>query len=89
MGTPPTEPEKPRRSDLSDQVEQFQRNVSESVPAAAASYSLIGAIILLGALGYLADRWLDTAPWLLLLGLFLGIIVGFYELVRLVWGRNR
>ena len=68
---------------------QFQRNLRNSAPSAAASYTLIGAIIVLGGLGYLADSWLGTEPWLLLLGLLLGIIVGFYELARLVWGRPR
>ena len=55
---------------------------------AAASYTLIGAIIVLGGLGYFADTWLGTSPWLLLLGLLLGIVVGFYELAMVVWGRR-
>ena len=67
----------------------FQRNLRNSAPYAAASYTLIGAILVLGGLGFLADEWLGTAPWLLLLGLMLGITVGFYELARLVWGRPR
>jgi ATP synthase protein I len=68
---------------------QFQRNLRKSAPAAAASYTLIGGIVLLGGLGYFADGWFGTGPWLLLLGLLMGILVGFYELVRLVWGRHR
>jgi F0F1-type ATP synthase assembly protein I len=54
----------------------------------AASYALIGAILLLGGLGYFADGWLGTEPWLLLGGLLLGIVVGFYELARVVWRRT-
>lgn len=57
-------------------------------PVMAASYTLIGAIVLLGGLGYFADGWLGTSPWLLLIGLLLGIIVGFYELARVVWRRT-
>jgi F0F1-type ATP synthase assembly protein I len=53
---------------------------------AAASYTLIGAIIVLGGLGYFADTWFGTSPWLLLTGLLLGIVVGFYELAMVVWG---
>ncbi|OLD38009.1 MAG: hypothetical protein AUI57_08780 [Candidatus Rokubacteria bacterium 13_1_40CM_2_68_8] len=34
--------------------------------------------------GYYADRWLGTTPWLLLLGLVLGIVAGFVNLVRSV-----
>ena len=49
---------------------------------AGASYTLVGGIILLGGLGYLLDKWQGTGPWGLVIGLALGIIVGFYELVK-------
>jgi F0F1-type ATP synthase assembly protein I len=72
---------------LLESATQFQRNLRNSARYAAASYTLIGAIVVLGALGYFADDWFGTDPWLLLLGLLLGIVVGFYELARLVWRR--
>lgn len=78
----------PDRDGLSGPATQFQRNLRSSAPYAAASYTLIGAIVVLGGLGYVADGWLGTGPWLLLLGLLLGLVVGFYELARLVWGRR-
>ena len=56
-----------------------------SGPAAAVSYTLIGAIVLLGGIGYGLDQWLDTSPWCLFGGLILGLIVGFYELARTLW----
>lgn len=65
--------------------EFLQRTVREAGPAAGAAYTLVGAVILLGAVGYLLDRWLHTAPWLLLAGLLLGVVVGFYELAKVVW----
>ena len=34
--------------------------------------------------GYYLDRWLGTTPWLLLLGLVLGIAAGFVNLFRSV-----
>ena len=49
-----------------------------------ASYGIIGAIVLFGAAGYLLDRWLDSAPWLLLVGLATGVAVGFFGLVSAV-----
>jgi F0F1-type ATP synthase assembly protein I len=61
----------------------LQVNVSQAGPAAGASYTLIGAILLLGGLGYVLDGRLDTAPWLLFGGLGAGIVVGFYQLVRM------
>jgi F0F1-type ATP synthase assembly protein I len=63
----------------------FQENVEKSGSAAGASYTLIGAIILLGGIGYVLDRWLGTSPWFLLGGLIAGLVVGFYGLARTVW----
>jgi F0F1-type ATP synthase assembly protein I len=67
---------------------RFQESVQKSGPAASASYSLIGAIILLGGIGYAIDEWRGTSPWFLLGGLLLGLIVGFYDLAKAVFGRT-
>jgi F0F1-type ATP synthase assembly protein I len=66
-------------------MRSFQETVRKSGPAASASYTLIGAIILLGGIGYAVDQWRDTSPWFLLGGLICGLIVGFYELAKTVW----
>ena len=63
-------------------IQVFQENVNRAGPAATASYSLIGAIVVLGGLGYAVDRWLGSAPWGAFIGLMLGLVVGFYELVK-------
>ena len=68
-------------------AKSLQENAERAGPAASASYTLIGAIILLGGIGYAVDRWLATSPWFLLAGLALGLIVGFYELAKTVWHR--
>jgi F0F1-type ATP synthase assembly protein I len=65
----------------------FQDAFQRAGPAAAAGYTLIGALLLLGGIGYALDRWLNTAPWCLVGGLILGIIVGFYELAKTVWNK--
>ena len=65
----------------------LQENASRSGTAAAVSYTLIGAIILLGGLGYGFDYWRGTSPWGVLIGLLLGIVVGFYELIKTTWQR--
>jgi F0F1-type ATP synthase assembly protein I len=70
---------------LQRSLNAFQDNVRRAGPAAAAGYSLIGAIILLGGIGYAVDAWRGTSPWFLLAGLLLGLIVGFYELAKTVW----
>lgn len=74
-------------SDLERATKSFQENVTRSAPYAAAAYTLVGAIIFLGFVGYAIDRWRGTSPWFLVAGLVLGIIVGFYDLARVVWRR--
>ena len=66
-------------------LKSLQDTVRNAGPAAMASYTLIGAILLLGGLGYAVDAWRGTSPWGLLIGLVLGIAVGFYELAKAVW----
>jgi F0F1-type ATP synthase assembly protein I len=68
-------------------TQAFQENVARSGPVAGASYALVGGILLLGGLGYFLDSRWGTAPWLLLVGLVMGIVVGFYELIKTVWPR--
>ena len=65
----------------------LQENIRRAGPAATASYSLIGAILLFGAIGYLVDQWRGSSPWFLLAGILLGLAVGFYELAKAVWKR--
>ena len=48
--------------------------------AAGASYALVGSILVLGGLGYGFDKWRDTSPWGLIIGLTLGIGVGLCRL---------
>lgn len=66
-------------------LKALQTTISRSGPAAMVSYTLIGAIILLGGIGYAIDEWRGTSPWFLLGGLLLGLIVGFYELAKTLW----
>ena len=72
---------------LARSLSYFQENIRRSGPAASAGYALVGAILLFGGIGYAVDSWLATSPWFLIAGLFLGIVVGFYELAKVVWHR--
>jgi F0F1-type ATP synthase assembly protein I len=81
-------PDENRPSFIERSVKSLQGNVRSSESAAMASYTLIGAIMVLGGAGYGLDRWLGTSPWLLLGGLLLGLIVGFYELAKAVFWRQ-
>ena len=54
--------------------------------------SFVGSILSGTFLGYLADRWLDTAPWMVIVGIVLGSYSGFLRLwhqsEKMVEGRD-
>ena len=62
---------------LGESNESLHDNLERSEPGMIASYRLIGSIVVLGGLGYFLDRWLDTSPWLLIVGLAAGLVIGF------------
>ena len=78
---------KNRSFPFSRSAKSLQENASNAGAAAGASYTLIGAILLLGGLGFFLDGRLGTRPWLVVTGLLLGIVVGFYELIKTTWPR--
>lgn len=63
----------------------LQENLRRSGPAMMAGYTLIGALVLLGGIGYAIDSWRGTSPWFLVAGLLLGLIVGFVELAKIIF----
>lgn len=70
---------------LARSLKLLQENLRRSGPAVSAGYTLTGALILLGGIGYAVDAWWGTSPWFLVTGLFLGIAVGFVELAKVVF----
>jgi len=70
---------------LARSLKFLQENLRRAGPAAAAGYTLIGALVLCGGAGYALDSWRGTSPWFLLTGLLLGLIVGFVELAKIVF----
>ena len=80
-------PSDDRKPSVGDSIKSLQNAASSAGPAAAASYTLIGAVVVMGGLGYGLDVWKGTAPWGVMTGLGLGLVVGFYELVKST--RNR
>ena len=61
----------------------------ESSWKALAELSSIGMTLVLATViglagGYYLDRWLGTSPWLIMIGLGLGIVAGFVNFFRSV-----
>ncbi|HEY8204925.1 MAG TPA: AtpZ/AtpI family protein [Pyrinomonadaceae bacterium] len=50
--------------------------------AYSAAFSLFAAVVSGLIIGWLLDRWLGTKPWLLVAGVVLGSVAGFYEFIR-------
>ena len=80
-------PDRKSRGFFGRSMQAMQENAQQAGPAAGASYTLVGGILLLGGLGYAIDAWRGSAPWGLLIGLILGVAVGFYSLIKTVWRR--
>ena len=80
-------PEGDRGDILNRSLGSFQEHIRRSGPVASVGYTLIGAILLLGGIGYAIDSWRATGPWGLLVGLLFGLVVGFYELAKTIWRR--
>lgn len=51
--------------------------------AYAAGLAMFFSVASLAGVGWLMDRWLGTAPWLLVAGVIMGAISGFYQFIRL------
>tara|TARA_Y100001958_G_scaffold24327_1_gene15191 strand:- start:86 stop:352 length:267 start_codon:yes stop_codon:yes gene_type:complete len=62
----------------------FQNVVQQSGPAAAASYGLIASILIFTYIGWIIDKNIDSSPFAILIGMLLGMIIGFYHLIKAV-----
>ena len=51
--------------------------------AYAAGIALFASVATFCIIGYFLDRWLGTAPWLLIGGIVLGSAAGLLEFVRI------
>jgi len=73
---------KNRSFSYSRSAKSLQENAERAGSEAGAAHALVGGILVLGGIGYAVDKWRDTSPWGLIIGLLLGVIVGFYDLVK-------
>jgi ATP synthase protein I len=71
----PAEDPKPR-TDEQDMLASWYRMTGVGV-------EFIIAVLLFGGLGWLADRWLGTRPWLMLTGGALGFAGGLWLLIKM------
>ena len=60
-----------------------QDEIRQTGRAYVAGISLFATVAACLGLGWLLDRWLNTAPWLMVAGIVLGAILGLWEFIRL------
>ena len=75
--------------DILENFKSFQNIVKQSGPAAAASYGLIASILIFTYFGWMIDREIDSSPFAILIGILLGMIIGFYHLIKVVGKTKR
>ena len=51
--------------------------------AYAAGFSLFASVAIFCGIGWFADKWFGTSPWLLVIGIVIGSAAGLFEFVRL------
>lgn len=68
----------------SEQESEAQSVTRKTGMIYAAALSFVLSTVAMLGLGWLLDRWLGTAPWLVVTGIVVGAGVGFYQFIRLL-----
>ncbi len=77
----------PRRR---ERDEEFRRGLYRDADFAwILTSDLLAGLLAWGGIGWLADRWLETAPWLLVTGIVVGFALGMYLAIRRADARSR
>ena len=71
------------KSEGEEPESEQQETTRKSGMAYAAGLAIFFSVLSFMGLGWLLDRWLGTS-WLMLAGIILGAIVGFYEFIRII-----
>jgi ATP synthase protein I len=66
----------------SDRAADVASSYKKAQPYLDASWQLTGSVALWVIVGYFLDKWLRTAPWLLVAGSVIGMVIGFYLFFR-------
>jgi F0F1-type ATP synthase assembly protein I len=74
------DPNNPPKLSKSEKV--VRDMTKQSALAMELPFTIVGAILLAGFLGYLSDKWLHTSPWLMIVGGALGFASSLIDIAR-------
>ena len=74
--------------DEDERESEEQETTRKSGVAYAAGLAIFFSVLSFMGVGWLLDRWLGTS-WLMLAGIVLGAVVGFYEFIRIISQLNK
>lgn len=63
-------------------LEKTKQVTNDSAIAMELPFTLVAAVVFGGLLGHFLDKWLHTAPWLLVVFGGLGFVAGVREVIR-------
>jgi len=66
-----------------NETEEVQETSRRSGMAYAAGLAIFFSVVSLMGVGWALDRWLGTS-WIMVTGIVLGAVVGFYEFIRII-----
>lgn len=66
-----------------NETEEREETARRSGMAYAAGLAIFFSVVSLMGVGWALDRWLGTS-WIMLAGIVLGAVVGFYEFIRII-----
>ena len=76
---------KKRAGFILNSITSFQKIVHQAAPAASASYSMIASLLLFIFIGIYIDNYFGLKPFGTIIGLLFGLIIGFYQLVKMTF----
>jgi ATP synthase protein I len=77
-----TENSESPKSDVSSKNSPARKIADKSGIALELPFTLVGAVVVGGLLGYFLDKWLHSAPWSMMIFGGLGFVAGVREVIR-------
>ena len=82
-GTMPERDNEPALFQMNYKPESTAETIRKSGLAYSAAVALLGSIVFMLIIGWVLDTFFGTTPWLLVGGILLGSVIGFYQFFRI------